>query len=176
MMRKTCLCGVLTTAITAALPVFADDAMELASLSRSDFLAEYESRYANGVEIQKEMLVRLSPELEDAYDTGPVTPEETAGFACLYDTMDEAGELQALAKQILSYDIMRDRIESDPEFDIVTMMFDDEFQTAFTNDISDEVFAAMSDCELVSLGSRRFDMSPEVWAVIGQAAEERGYQ
>ena len=160
---------------SAGLPVFADTAERLSSLSRSKFLAEYEARYVDSLKVQQELLDRLSLELSADIDTGPVTAEESASFACIYDAMDALGEIDQLAKQISVYERIRDRMNADPDFDMVTMAFAESEVEGFTDEITDEVLSAMSDCGSVSLASSRLNATGEFWAQLGAVAQERGY-
>ncbi len=165
----------LIVAAAFASPLIAQDAEELANLSRSDFLEEYETRFVDSMLVQQELMGRVSPEFRDNLDVGPVTDEERAGFACVYDALAAQDQVIQLTEQMLAYEVMRDRMEADPTFDMVSMMFDEEFMESFSNEVPDEAFAAMSDCDLISLSSSRMDFTPELWATLGQAAQERGY-
>lgn len=156
-------------------PVLADEADDLVKLSRNSFLEEYETRYVDSMMIQKELLMRISPEFEANFNVGPVTNEESAAFGCLYDTLAETGSLPVLAKQMLAFDVVREKMEADPEFDMVNMIFDEEFSEEFANEIPDEAFSAMSDCGLISLSSSRLDFNSDLWAKLGQEASARGF-
>ena len=156
-------------------PVLADEVGDLVKLSRNSFLEEYEARYIDSMMIQKELLMRISPDFEANFNAGPVTNEESAAFGCLYDTLAETDALPVLAKQMLAFDVVREKMEADPQFDMVSMIFDEEFSEEFTNEIPDEAFGAMSDCGLISLSSSRLDFDSEIWAKLGQEAAARGY-
>lgn len=165
----------LSLALTLSTSAFAQTAQDLADLSRAEFLQEYEQRFQNSMLVQQELLARLSPEFRASINTDPVTDAEREGFACMYDAMEQENQLIAIAQQLLAYDVLEDKMNTDPAFDLVSTMFDQEFMESFANEIPDEAFSAMSDCGLITLSSQRMNFTPELWTAISQAAQERGY-
>ncbi len=159
----------LTTAATA------NDIADLVGLSKADFLERTEELFLASFDVQRELINRVSPGLgEDALADYPLTDAELSGMECMYDTMAELGQLEFMAKQLLSANVLALKAETDPAFDFVTLIVDEALIEEMGADVPDEAIAAMLDCDYISASQERMNYSPEFWAIIGQEAEARG--
>jgi hypothetical protein len=159
----------LTTAATA------DDIADLMELSRADFLERTQELFLEAFDVQKELINRVSPGLgDDAWADYPITDAELSGMECMYDTMAELGQLELMAKQLLSANVLSLKAETDPEFDFVTLITDEALIEEMGADVPDEAIAAMRECDYLSATQERMNYSPEFWSIIGQEVEARG--
>ena len=172
MMRLTILLSV--SALLAA-PVAADEAADMADLSKRDFMAEYEASFVASIAVQRELFMRFDPDLaEDAILDGPVSEAELAMMECTYDTLAASNGLEGLARQVLAARRMEQMAEDNPSMDIVDLFMNKEL-LAEVDDIPSEVLSAMSDCGSISASKERLNFTPDVWQAVGAAGETRGY-
>jgi hypothetical protein len=170
---KIALASAFATSLTTA--AAADDIADLMGLSKADFLERTEELYLEAFDVQRELINRVSPGLgEDALADYPLTDAELSGMECMYDKMAGLGQLELMAKQLLSANVLALKAETDPEFDFVTMIADEAVIEEMSADLPDEAIAAMLECDYLSATQERMNYSPEFWAIIGQEAEARG--
>ena len=172
MMRLTMLLSV--SALLAA-PVAADEAADMADLSKRAFMAEYEASFVASIAVQRELFMRFDPDLaEDAILDGPVSEAELAMMECSYDTLAASNGLEGLARQVLLARTMEQMAEDNPSMDIVDLFMNKDM-LAEVDDIPSEVLSAMSDCGSISASKERLNFTPDVWQAVGAAGEARGY-
>jgi len=154
----------------------ADTAADLAKQSRADFLAEYELRFMQSVVLQRELLNRVSDGLgETGISDDPVTNEERASFECTYDYMDERDQLDLLAMQIISFDLVSEMAAEDPAFDFVNLVFEDAVLEEVAGAVPEAAFEAMSNCGQLTVSRDRMNFTPELWAAVTEQAQARGF-
>lgn len=170
---NTALASVFATSLTTV--ATADDIADLVGLSKADFLERTEELYLEAFDVQRELINRVSPGLgEDALADYPITDAELSGMECMYDTMAELGQLDLMAKQLLSANVLALKAETDPEFDFVAMLADEAVIEELGADVPEEAIAAMRECDYLTASQERINYSPEFWAIIGQEVEARG--
>ena len=173
MMRLTMLLSV--SALLAA-PVAADEAADMADLSKRAFMAEYEASFVASIAVQRELFMRFDPDLaEDAILDGPVSEAELAAMECTYDALAASNGLEGLARQVLLARTMEQMAEDNPSMDIVDLFMNKDMLLAEVDDIPSEVLSAMSDCGSISASKERLNFTPDVWQAVGAAGEARGY-
>ena len=170
----------LTTVLSAlallAAPAAADEAADMADLSKRAFMAEYESSFVASIAVQRELFMRFDPDLaEDAILDGPPSEAELTAMECTYDTLAASDGLEGLARQALLARTMQQMAETNPSMDIVDLFMNEDMLLAEMDGIPSEVLSAMSDCGSISASQERLNFSPDVWQAIGMAAQERGY-
>ncbi len=171
-LRLATLCLLSIAPLSAA----AAEAEELARLSKSEFLEEFEELLPEMLAAQKELFVRFDPQLaQRAIDTSPITDAERTAVACLWDMMNDQGQLEGLARQVLMGRTMVRMMAEQPEMDIVDFFLNPNVVTELTADVPDEVLSAMSSCGSMKASAHRTNIGPEVWSALGAAAAERGY-
>lgn len=170
------LTPVLTVLSLLAAPVIAEEAAEMADLSKRAFMAEYEASYVASIAVQRELFMRFDPELaEDAILDGPASESELAAMECTYDALAASDGLEGLAQQVLLTRTMEQMAEENPTMDIVDLFMNEDMLLAEVDNVPSEVLSTMSDCGSISASRERLNFSPDVWQAIGTAAEERGY-
>lgn len=169
-MLGLCAIGLCATSLAA------NEAARLASLSKSAFLAEYEDRFVQSLEMSEELMRRFDPAHAGVFDSEtPVSQAERDSFACLYDAMTGQSALMDLAEHATASSVLTARVESMPDFDYVDMM-DPALEVEVAGMTpSDTLIAAMDGCGSMTLVSDRMAFSSEFWIDMQAAAIERGY-
>lgn len=149
---------------------------DLSRLPKDAFLAEFETLLPEMLAAQKELFVRFDPEMaESAIDTGPVTGAERMAVACLWDAMNEQGQLEGLARQMLVGKTMIRMMSEQPDLDIVDFFMNPAVSEEVTADIPDAILSAMGSCGSQKASAHRMALGAEVWAAFAAAAAKRGY-
>jgi hypothetical protein len=162
--------------LAIASPVAADETSRLASLSKSAFMDEYSQIFVQTLAVSTELMQRFDPVLGDkVVGVHPMTDAESDAMACTYDIMAEANELDALARQVTSFNLIEEMMAADLEFDFVTLTMDEDVQQRLTEGLPDSLFSAMVDCGTIAASQERMTLLPEFWEAFGAAAQERGY-
>lgn len=175
MTRPSLVLGLCAIGLCAT-PLAADEAERLANLSKSAFLAEYEDRFVQSLEMSAELMRRFDPAYAEVFDADtPVTEAERAAFECLYDTMAEQGALGELAEHSTASDTLLARVENDPDFDYVDMMDPALEAEVASMTPSDTMIAAMDGCGSMTLAAERMAFSSDFWTDMQAAAVKRGY-
>lgn len=170
---NTALASTLTTSFATV--ALTDEVAELANLSKSDFLERNEELFVAAVDIQNQLLNRMSPGMGDtAVLLHPVTDTERDAMECMYDTMAARNQIDLLATQMLAVRFLQSKVETDPTFDFVTMTFDEAVREEMILQVPDEAMAAMIECDYIAATQQRLDFTSEVLATIAQEAEARG--
>jgi hypothetical protein len=156
-------------------PAKADEASAMAALPKAEFLEQFAVNFETSMLLNEELLRRLDPDLAGAVDTNPITDAEMATVDCTYDKMADNGNLEDFARQTLGYRIAQERADADPEFDFVDSILNPEMLDMWAGLMPDDLMDAMLECKSMEAFQSRLDMSPELWAVVSEAAEARGY-
>lgn len=170
---------VIVASLATLLPMTAtaSEAERLASLSKSDFMEEFENTLPMMMEAQETLFIRFDPELaKSAVDSGPITDAERDAMSCLWDKANEQDMLLTLGKQMQAGQRILTLTKERPDIDIVDYFMNPEIVEEHTKDVTLDLLPAMRECGATSASAHRIDMSPEVLAMFGSAAEQRGYQ
>ena len=164
--------------LIAALPMaaLASEAERLASGSKSDFMSEFEQILPRMMEAQKTLFVRFDPELaKDAVDASPITDAERDAMSCLWDKAKAQDMLMQLGQQMAVGQTLLTMTQDRPDIDIVDYFMNPELIETHTQDVTLDLLPAMRECGSMAASAHRIDMSADVLAAFGAAAEARGY-
>lgn len=155
----------------------ASEAERMAALSKSDFVAEYEGYLLQMMEAQQVLFTRFDADMAaNVLDMGPITEAEHTSIACLWDKMNEKGELEGLAQQALIANKMTRLTVERPEVDIVDFFMNEEIMDENVRDVSDGLLSSMQECGSMKASEHRVKYSQDLWVAFGAAAQERGYE
>lgn len=174
-MYHTLKSAIFVAALLIPANVQADEAEDLAQMSKSRFLAVAETLMLEGMEAQAEMLRRFKPDAVPDSLTAPLSEAERTAMACTWDGMNDKGLLVDYAKQALLIKKMTRLVEEDPAFDYVDLMGNPDVLVQTSDEISDEVFTVMNDCGTIEASKQRSRFMFDLLPLITEEMKARGY-
>lgn len=153
----------------------ASEADRLMSLSRTEFLEEYEKSYIGNLILTDQLIQRMDPALVDLVDHETAISEaERASFACSYDYMANAEALPALVAQMQQIAPVKARAAEDENFSYAEFVNDPELLESLQPIESDAFYEMMDACDTASFARARLNFTPEFWERLGAISAERG--
>lgn len=169
--------GIFAACITLAssTALQADETSHLASLSKKDFLLEYENNFISTLVLTRELANRMGSDFSEDFDVdSPVSKEERMSFACTYDVFSSTGELDLLIAQMPMIGPLREEMANDPSFSYANLIFDEEWQRQITPADSEVLRAAMSECEMIKVATNRMNFSTEFLTKLSEVGQASG--
>lgn len=159
-------------------PAFAqaDEAEDITKLSKTEFLELAEELTMQGFGAQAEMIRRFKADAVSDTLMAPLSDVEREAMSCTWDTLNQSGLTNDYADQVLLVRRMVSLVEADPKFDIVDFFGNQELMLEMGESVSDELAKAQNACGVIQASRPRTAFLIELFPLMTEEMEARGYE
>ena len=171
----TCLTALALCAATGATAETLNP-IDVADMSRGEFVDTYLSHYTSQLEWTREAFARVGDGYEEFVDAdAPLSDLERAVPGCLYDAADSPEAKQQLGMQLAVAQMMGEKVRADADIDYVDVVYGGLADEIEGYEPTQGMATMMQACKAPQAAMQRMSFTQDTWKMIQSEAVERGY-